>query len=167
MKELRNLFLIRVQSCFHYKGTVMFTLGDWGGCRRGLTSSCCWWNLVWMRRMIALKQDRHEEAVFTPQDGVGSVKWPDCPSVTGQAFRAIWSSKHSQQNKHPPLCFIEGGHWASCKIFIFLSLSLLQLMLFWHPQTKANKCSSISSHTVRKYYCSCALKASFGVFSEQ
>lgn len=26
-----NLFLIKVQWCLHYEGSVVFTLGDWGG----------------------------------------------------------------------------------------------------------------------------------------
>lgn len=42
-----NLFLIKVQWCLHYKGSVVFTLGDWGLLwKGGRTSSCCWWNPV-------------------------------------------------------------------------------------------------------------------------
>ena len=85
MKELKNLFLIKVQWCLHYRGSEVFTQGDGGGWLHPAVDEsvfarvCSWCNTV------------KEKCLHRKRLG----QWNDLLCLSAGWYRAIFRHRHS------------------------------------------------------------------------
>lgn len=74
-EEARNLFLIKVQWCLHYKASAVFTPGEWGVCGVGHP---CWW-ILYMN--VETQEQREGEAFWEDDEVVWNAlsRWASSP----------------------------------------------------------------------------------------